>query len=400
MQTTKTFSKLVHALNRVPMPRYIDNEGGTRSGKTFSELQLLIAIVESDPFQSVNSVMSETMPHLKLGAIRDFERILKTDKKWNESAWNKTDKIYTFPNGAIIEFFSADNIGKVLGPARDRLLLIEANHIPFDIARQAFVRTTRLILWDYNPASSFWVHEHYKNDPDCVSIHSTYLDNDFLSPEQIKEIERGKSDPNWWRVYGLGLLGKLEGQIYDFEQIDSLPDPTGLVEVYGMDFGFTNDPTTLVHILIDTGRKIIYADELCYQRGMLNSDIASMMQENEILRNAMVFADCAEPKTIEELYQYGFNILPCYKATKKADQIQIMRGYQHRITKRSTNLIREHRGYVWAQDKEGRPLNEPIAFNDHCEDALRYGVIGYLTQCGGSFGIGYSRNYETDTYYD
>lgn len=376
MRFSKTFVRLAEAYSQ--HPRYIDSAGGTRSGKTFANLQLFILAAMKDETPTLSSVVSETFPHLKRGAIRDFQAILGRD--WDDSAWSKSESIYTFPNGSRIEFFSADQPGKVHGPARDRLFLNEANHIPWETARQLFVRTKGLIIIDYNPTHSFWVHEQIQPRAECVSIHSTYLDNlANLTPEQVREIEANRGDANWWRVYGEGKVGHLEGVIYDFEQVDALPETGGKIEAYGMDFGFTNDPTTLLHLLIDNGRREIYVDECCYASGMLNADIIDKLRDEGIGRATPIFADCAEPKTIEEIHRAGFNCRPCYKAVRKAEQIQRLKGYRLFITKRSVNTIREARGYTWAKDKDGHDLNEPIAINDHAMDALRYGVFTYLT---------------------
>lgn len=366
-------------------PRYLSSCGGTRSGKTYSILQMLITIaeleVQRDLPATITSVVSETYPHLRRGAIRDFQTIMETEGLWNEDAWSKTESTYTFENGSKIEFFSADSPAKVHGAARDRLFINETQNIPYEIARQLFVRTRGQIVMDYNPTTTFWLNEKVEPDPACVTIHSTYLDNDYLTAEQIAEIERNKADANWWRVYGLGLVGQLEGIIYDFEQIDALPDKHGKVETYGMDFGFAADPSVLIHCIIDNDRRELYLDEVFYQRGMLNGDIAAAMENEGIAKHStMVFADCAEPKTIAELCTYGWNVLPCYKATRKAEQIQRLRGYKLFVTKRSTNTIRELRGYVWAKDKDGNNLNEPIAFADHAMDAFRYGIFSYLSE--------------------
>lgn len=366
-------------------PRYISSCGGTRSGKTFSNLQLLILVANTR--KVTISVVSETMPHLKRGAIRDFQNIMGTE--FDETRWNKTDAIYTFPNGSIIEYFSADSPAKVHGPARDILFLNEAQNISYDIARHLFVRTSERILIDYNPTHTFWVNERIEPSEDCVCIHSTYLDNcdcatgeTFLSPEQIQEIESNRGDANWWRVYGEGKVGQLEGLIFpDFELVDDLPifeeRPDGMVEAYGLDFGFTNDPSVLIHVLVDNRSREIWADEVFYRTGMLNSDMAAAMKEAGVGRKT-VYADAAEPKTIEELRRYGFNVQPSYKATRKAEQLQAMKGYRQKITKRSLNLIREHRGYTWQRDKDGSYLNEPVSVQDHAEDGFRYGSFPAL----------------------
>lgn len=375
MQTSPTFGKLAKAWAQAP--RYIDSEGGTRSGKTYSALQLLILVVRNDTKPTVNSVVSESLPHLKRGAIRDFEEIMRNEGWWDDDAWNKTDKIYTFPNGAFIEFFGADSTGRVHGPSRSRLFLNEAQNIKWEVARQLFVRTRGIILFDYNPTAPFWAHERIKPREGCVSIHSTYLDNPFLTAEQVAEIESNRGDANWWRVYGEGKVGQLEGLIYlDVHVIDELPDNTGLVECYGLDFGFTNDPTACVHCLVDTRKRDVYIDQVIYQRGMLNREIQQQLEAYGVpKRGVVIYADCAEPKSIAELCSFGFNVKPCYKATKIVEQIAFVQGFKMHITKRSLETLKEVRGYTWQTDKDGKPVNVPSPFNDHAMDALRYAIF-------------------------
>lgn len=372
-----TFWKLADAYNK--RPRYIDSEGGTRSGKTFAMLQLLYLLALKDKAGEVTSVVSENLPHLKRGAIRDFKILL--GDAFNEAQWNKTDGIYTTPNGAYIEFFGADNSAKVHGAARKRLFINEAQNIAYEVARQLFVRTTETIFYDYNPTHPFWAHTEIQPRDNCVHIHSTYKDNQFLTAQQVAEIEVNKKDLNWWRVYGLGLVGQLEGVIFDFETIDVMPDGVA-VQVYGLDFGFTNDPTALIRVMLDTKRKIIYAEELVYNTQLVNDDIIKRMKANDIRPTNLVVADAAEPKTIEEIRRAGFNVKPSYKATRKAEQLQALRGWALKVTKPSINLIKELRGYTWDKDKDGKMLNEPISVNDHAIDAMRYAVFTWLvTYC-------------------
>lgn len=389
---TPVYYKLREALADLAAVRYIDNAGGTRSGKTFSTLQVLAELAKGCSGLLI-SVVSETMPHLKRGAIRDFKEILADE--WDDGAWNKSESIYTFPSGSIIEFFSADQPGKVHGPARDILFINEANHLDWDTARQLLVRTRLLAFFDYNPTHTFWIHEQIAPRENCRSIHSTYKDNTYLTPEQVAEIESNKGDAAWWRVYGEGLVGQLEGLVFpEFDLCDALPEGDGYRDVYGMDFGFTNDPSVLLHLRIDTGKREIWAHQLFYQRGMLNADMAAAMERAGVpKRSTMIFADCAEPKTIAELAGYGWNILPCYKATRKAEQLQRLRGFRLHITKGSLETISEARGYCWMQDKDGRWLNEPQPFNDHAMDALRYGAFTYLVQYAnaGQYTFGYSK---------
>lgn len=371
----------------VDTSRFVSSCGGTRSGKTFSNLQLIYYIASSSKTPVIFSIVSETMPHLKRGAIRDFQTIL--GDTWDENRWNKTDAIYTLPNGSIIEFFSADSAQKVHGPARDYLFLNEAQNISYEIARQLFVRTREKILIDYNPTHQFWVMDKVESRDNCKVVHSTYLDNcdprtgkSFLSDNQIEEIESNKGDSNWWKVYGEGKVGTLEGLIYEMEQIDSLPsgeEASSLKECYGMDFGFTNDPTTLMHILADTGRKVLYIDECLYRTHMKNGDIINHMKEMGVNNRVEIFADCAEPKSIAEIRSAGFNIIACDKdAPVKSDKLKFqllwMQGWKMYITKRSLNAIKEQRNYTWMKDADGNLLNQPIDMWNHCMDAMRYGV--------------------------
>lgn len=371
-------------------PRYISNRGGTRSGKTYSILQFLhILIPNSDRPGDVSSVVSETLPHLKRGAIRDFERIVGHSLK-DDPHWNATDYIYTYDNGGKLEFFSADSGDKVMGPARKRLFVNEANHIGFDTFRQLAVRTTGLILIDYNPAAAFWAMDKIETKPNCVTIHSTYRDNSFLTPEQVAEIESYRRDAAWWRVYGEGLVGMLDGAIYDFEQVDAIPTDRGFSEVYGLDFGFTNDPTAVVHIYADTGRRELWVDEVCYRTRMRNADIVDALRAAGVpYRSLPIYADCAEPKSIADIADAGFNVKPCTKdapvrSEKMKFQIDFVKGWKLYVTKNSVNIIKELRNYVWSKDKDGNALNVPIDKFNHALDAMRYAVYTHFAQRAGA----------------
>lgn len=375
--------------------RFVSSCGGTRSSKTCTNLQCLYELAEQDTVPTITSVVSETFPHLKRGAIRDFQQVLGHDL-WDDNKWSRGESIYTCSSGSIIEFFSADSPAKVHGPARDRLFLNEVQNIPYDTARQLFVRTRGLIIMDYNPTHSFWANELIEPRPECVTIHSTYKDNPFLTPEQVAEIESNRHDRNWWQVYGEGKIGTLEGLIYTFEQIDRMPtysDEGGmnLKEVWGMDFGFTNDPTAIVRCLVDTGRKIVYADEKCYRTRMMNADIVEALKAQGIARHVEIYADCAEPKSIAEIRSAGLKVLPSDKGApvrsqRLAFQLQWMRGWTLRVTKSSVNLIKELRNYTWDKDKDGNPVNYPIDIYNHALDALRYALWS-------KFGSGATGNY-------
>lgn len=416
MRTSKVFDKTSDAfLNEC---RYVSSRGGTRSGKTIAILQLAYLYMLGESQRKAKprifSIVSESIPHLKRGAIRDFRIILQESGLWDEAAWSETNKTYIFPNGGIIEFFSVDDAGKVFGAARDDLFINEAQHIQHDTARQLFVRTRGKILLDYNPTHSFWVNEKIESRDNCICIHSTYKDNDFLTPEQVAEIESNQGDGNWWKVFGLGEVGTLDGLIYQFELIDAMPlrDESksqaqkseaelyadSLAEIYGLDFGFTNDPTAIVQVLADPKRKHAYIREMCYRTHMLNSHIIQELNRYNVSRVTPIYADCAEPKSITEINNAGYKIVPCSKdAPVKSDklkfQLQWMQGWRLFVTKDSVNLIKELRNYAWDKDKDGNTTNQPIDKWNHLLDALRYALFTKYGQNAGhgDYHIGYSK---------
>lgn len=393
MITTPVYDKTMDAI--IKTSRFVSSCGGTRSGKTIANLQALYKIACQDRTPSLTSVVSETFPHLKRGAIRDFSTAL--GEEYDERRWNKSESIYTCPSGSLIEFFSADAPSKVHGPARDRLFLNEIQNIDYETARQLFVRTTGLVLMDYNPTASFWGNELIEPRDECVTIHSTYKDNSFLTAEQIREIEANKNDKNWWKVYGLGEFGTLDGLIYDFQLIDEMPEPAGLTEVWGLDFGFTHDPTAIVRVLADTRKKILYAEEICYRTGMLNADITAALQEAQLQRHTHVWADAAEPKSIAEIGRAGgFNIRACdksapVKSSRLTFQLQWMQGWTLYVTKASVNLIKELRNYTWAKDRDGNLTNVPIDTWNHACDAMRYAAYSEIAGNKGTYHISFNR---------
>lgn len=378
--TTRTYDKLVDALAQKPRPRYIDNRGGARSGKTVAEFQLLVAIIDGDDRKTINTVVSDTLPHLKRGAIRDFRLAMDLLGRWEEARWSRGESIYTFANGSIIEFYGVlDAPGKALGPARDRLVINEANLLDWETVRQLLTRTSGLVIYDYNPAAPFWGTEILPLRDRYRLVHSTYEDNDFLPPEVRREIEANKDSGNWWRVYGQGLIGQVEGQVFDFKICDKLPEPDGFLESWGLDFGFSADPTTVIRCLIHTGRREIYADELLWQTGMTNPEIARALQGLGIRRRGgggpTVWADCAEPKSIAEVAGYGLDVQGCDKSVQVREQLQALRAWTIYVTRRSANLLNEGRKYLYKQRSDGSYTNDPIEFFNHGIDALRYATL-------------------------
>jgi len=349
--------------------RYIIHEGGTRSGKTHSVLTTLFHIVNSRA--SLGSVVSETFPHLRKGAIRDYKRILESQGAWDEKKWNKTDSVHSISSDKMLEFFSADNSDKVHGPERDYLFINEAQNVSFEIARHLFVRTRKTIFIDFNPTREFWAHTELRDDPKTLWIHSTYLDNPHLTPEQVTEIERNKSNKSWWTIYGEGKIAESEGAIYrDWKTIDEVPHEARL-ERYGLDFGYSNDPTAIVAVYRHNGGLML--DEITFQKGLLNSQIADILKNQP---QSLVIADSAEPKSIDELKGYGVSILPSVKGQGSVSQgIQKVRDYRISVTKRSLNILKEYRNYLWQTDKDGNIINTPEPGFDHSLDAVRYAVV-------------------------
>ena len=382
METTRVFDEIAKAYR--DGYRGVDSRGGTRSTKTYSALQFLVFLAVALPRKLVISVVSETLPHLKKGAIRDFEKILQDEgiiggSLRDDARWNATDCFFTFASGTIIEFFSADAPGKVHGPSRDILFINEGQNIRWETANQLMIRTREFVIVDYNPTHEFWAHTELAPDPRFKQIVSTYKDNRFLTQAQIEDIEKGKKNANWWRVYGLGLTGQLEGVIYQFEQIDRMPDSPGLVRIGGLDYGFTNSKTAGVDILADVRRKKLYLDEMFYGSGMHNFDIiASLNAHGFPKKGPRLYADCAEPKANSEIKLAGFNVWPSDKGKEITFQISFIQGWEIYVTKTSTNIIHEFRNYLWDTDRDGNRLNHPIKDYDHAMDAFRYGVFGQL----------------------
>ena len=381
METTRVFDEIARAFR--DGLRGVDSRGGTRSTKTYSALQFLVVLAVGSKRKRVISVVSETLPHLKKGAIRDFEEILQNEKLIagalrDDPRWNATDRIFSFEPGTIIEFFSADSPGKVHGPSRDILFINEGQNIRWETANQLMIRTREFVIVDYNPTHEFWAHSELGPDPRFRQIVSTYKDNRFLTAAQIEDIEKGKKNVNWWRVYGLGQTGQLEGVIYDFEQIDEMPDAAGLIRIGGLDYGFTNSKTAGVEVLADIKRKRLYVDEMFYGSGMHNFDIIRALNAHGFPKTTRLYADCAEPKANSEIKLAGFNVWPSDKGKEITFQISWLQQWEIFVTKTSTNVIHELRNYLWDVDRDGNKLNQPIKEYDHAMDAFRYAAFGQL----------------------
>lgn len=348
--------------------------GGTSAGKTISILQILISKAQKDKRATLTSVVSESFPHLKRGAMRDFKNIMQEHGYWKESSWNATDSIYTFETGSKIEFFSADQPSKVRGPRRDRLFINECNNVAYESFDQLAVRT-RLEIWlDWNPTNEFWFYDLLNTRDDVEMITVTYKDNEGLPETIVKDIEAHKLNKNWWTVYGLGQLGEVEGRIYKgWKIIDEIPHEARL-EGYGLDFGYSNDPTAVVAVYYYNGGYVL--DEVLYRKGMSNQQIASFMNNLDF---GVIVADSAEPKSIDELQMYGLSVVAAKKGSGSILQgIGYVQEQSISMTKRSVNLIKEYRNYLWQTDKDGKTINVPEGGFDHALDAVRYKLSSVL----------------------
>jgi phage terminase large subunit len=317
-------------------------------------------------------VVSESTPHLKRGAIRDFKTIMLDHGYWRENQWNATDSIYTFETGSQIEFFGADQSDKLRGARRDRCFINEANNVTLDAFDQLEVRTKDFIFLDWNPTNEFWFYTDIKGHREDVDhIVLTYLDNEALSEEIVSSIEARKNRKGWWKVYGEGQLGEVEGKIYkDWKELDEVPHEARL-ERFGLDFGYSNDPSAIVAIYYWNGAYIL--DEITFRKGLSNKQLADIILNTE--QDALVIADSAEPKSIDEIASYGISILPAHKGKDSVNHgIQAVQDQRIFVTKRSVNIWKEYRNYLWMTDKEGKILNKPEHEFSHSMDAIRYGI--------------------------
>lgn len=366
--------------------------GGTSAGKTFGILPILADTAIKKPHSEI-SVVSETVPHLRKGALKDFLKMMNATNRYIDTNYNRSLLTYTFTNKSYIEFFSADQESKVRGPRRDILYINECNNVSFETYHHLAIRTVDTIWLDFNPSNEFWYHE-LARDEDFEEVVLTYKDNEALPQSIVKEIEKALIvafynplltypdlfNPlniknhywaNWWKVYGLGMLGSLEGVVFtNWKQIDEIPRGARL-RGYAIDFGYTNDPTTLIALYEYNGKAVW--DEMLYQTGMTNGDIAKALKNEGIIRSDFIVADSSEPKSIEEINRHGFRILPAQKGPDSVNfGIDILQQNDFYVTKRSVNMINELRKYMWDKDKTGKTLNRPVDLFNHCIDPMRY----------------------------
>lgn len=353
-------------------------QGGASASKTFSIMILLVSYAESYP-NSLITVAGMTYNHLATGTIRDMKKILEETNRWEPERYNKTEKIYYFPNGSQIEFLSVDNMTS-RGPRRDVLFVNEANGISYETFDQLATRTRDFVILDYNPSAKFWAHEELvEGKPDKTSFLTlTYLDNEALSKQERENIEsrkpkEGEEPSNWWTVYGLGQIGSLEGNIYSgWEEVSPEELHKGKLVRYGLDFGFSNDESALVAIYELEGN-ITGIEELVYKKSILGSQYANILMSHNIDPNVLIVADSARPEIIAEIKANGYRIIG---ADKNAGSVKrgIDRVSQRQIKYWGYNLKKEYLSYAWRKKRTGEILDEPQDGNDHLMDALRYAI--------------------------
>lgn len=360
--------------------RIVVEQGGTRSGKTYNILIWIITYCLSpENTGETITICRKTFPSVRASVMRDFFEILERAGQYNPDQHNKSSNEYHL-GGNMVEFISLDQPQKVRGRKRDMLYINEANELHFEDWQQLVMRTTGKIILDYNPSDEYhWIYDKVIPRDDAEFYKTTYLDNPFLSDAIVSEIERLKeTDEHYWQVYGLGERGQSKAVIFTHQEVEKIPEGASLIAA-GMDFGFTNDPTTLVVAY----RKDIdlYFEELVYQTGLTNRDIHSRLQSLGFDKRTEIFADSAEPKSIKELQLFGWNIKPTAKGKDSVMAgIDMLKRYRLNVTKSSVNLIKELRNYKFVEDYNGKVLNKPVDSYNHAIDAVRYATYNRMSR--------------------
>lgn len=361
--------------------RTVVNQGGTSSGKTYSLMQVLYVLAMSESAQVI-TIVGQDVPNLKKGAYRDANTIRNNNpilQKWFPDV-NEGERLIKCVNGSILEFSSFKDAQDAKSGKRDYLFINEANGISYEIYWQLSMRTRKKVFLDYNPSARFWVHDEVIGRENVKLIISDHRKNYFLTKEEHDRIE-GISDPELWKVYARGLTGMIEGLVLtNWDICDQLPpEEEWKMSCFGLDFGFTNDPSALERVVLAHGE--LWIDELIYSTGLTNPDIAVRAKEQGVSSQQQIIADCAEPKSIRELQAAGLWVTP---STKGNDSIvaglDILKRYRLHVTRRSQGLISNLRAYKWGKDKDGNNTNKPEDKNNHGIDAIRYVGLAKLAE--------------------
>ena len=374
METVNTNVVYRHLLNSDK--RITVEQGGTRSGKTYNILLWIILHYSTSNKGMVVTICRKAFPSLRASVMRDFFEILRGMHMYREEYHNKSSNEYWL-NGNLIEFISLDQPQKIRGRKRDVLYLNEANELFFEDWQQLIFRTKGKVILDYNPSDTFhWIYERVIPREDCDFYQTTYKDNPFLEDTIVSEIERLKdTDEDYWRVYGLGERGASRATIFQY----TTGDQQGDLISYGLDFGFTNDPTSLVKVTKKDGS--LYLKELIYSTNLTNPDISDKLRDLGLTRHDEIWADSAEPKSIEELHRMGWNVKPTAKGRDSIMiGIDVLKRHKLVVTTDSPNLVKELQNYKWLEDKNGNLLNKPVDKYNHAIDAIRYATFNRLSR--------------------
>jgi len=355
--------------------------GGSRSGKTYATLQWII--VQALQGKEIVTVVRKTIPSLKRTVMKDFKDIMESLGIWNDNEWNATDRVYDFYTGSQIQFISTDNSEKLRGVKSNILWIEESNEVDSESYLQLQIRTTGKIILSYNPTISPW---HWLREmQDCTRYFTTYKDNPYLERSVIRALEELKNtNPKAYQVYTLGQYTTNDKAIYDFQMVEWLPDTAEFV-AFGIDFGFSSDPTAICSVWKQNGNEL-FIIEHCYERGMVTNDIIGLLKDM-VQNREEIYADSAEPRLIEELSRAGFNIRPVVKGKDSINfGIGVMQNYKLNVPKSCQNLVNEFYSYEWATDRFGKQLDKPVDFNNHLLDAMRYVGMMKLSQKAASAG--------------
>jgi phage terminase large subunit len=373
IQTNIVYKHLVNSDKKI-----VVEQGGTRSGKTYNILLFIIFHYCTHNTNKIITICRKTFPSLRATVLRDFLQILNNYHIYKDEFHNKSNSEYNL-FGNLIEFTSLDQSQKIRGRKRDLLFINEGNELYWEDWQQLIFRTQERIILDFNPSDEYhWIYDNVITRKDCAFYKTTYLDNPFLEDVIRDEIERLKeTDDQYWQIYGLGERASSINTIFKYAEVNKIPDDAKLIS-YGMDFGYSNDPTTLVSVFVMEHN--LYIKEHLYRTQMTTQDINIFLREQNLLTNP-IYADSAEPRLIAELRRMGHNIFPSLKGKDSINAgIDLLKRYKLHITSDSNNAIQEFRNYKWKEDKSGRLINIPEDKHNHIIDPCRYATYSILSR--------------------
>lgn len=372
IKTNVVYQHLVNSDKKI-----IIEQGGTRSGKTYNIILWIIFEYCARNNDKVVTICRKSFPSLRATVLRDFMSILQSNNLYSEKYHNKSNSEY-YLFGNLVEFISLDQPQKIRGRKRDLLFINEGNELFFEDWQQLVFRTQERIVLDFNPSDEYhWIYDKVITREDCDFFKTTYLDNPFVEDSIIQEIERLRdTDEQYWQIYGLGERAASRSTVFKYHEVNTIPQEAELI-AYGMDFGYTNDPTTFVSVY--TQGLNLYIKEHLYKTQMTTQDINVFLKEEQLL-NKPIYADSAEPRLINELRKMGHNIAPSIKGRDSVNAgIDLLKRYKINVLSSSINAISEFRNYKWREDKAGMLINTPEDKHNHIIDSCRYATYSILS---------------------